>query len=892
MKFKFSLLFLFFTMITFAQKATITGTISDKDLNNEALPFANIVLKGSATGTTTDLQGKYKLSVPSGIHILVFSFLGYETKEVKITIHAGETKEINETLGSGSVTMEDVVVKATVSREKETALLLEQKNAVEMKQVIGAQEMSRKGISDAQAAITKISGISKQEGVKNVFVRGLGDRYNSTSLNGFPIPSEDPEYKNISLDFFGTDIIKNISVNKVFNSSKISDVGGANIDISSKELNTSSVFSLDLSTGSNTRVLGTDFKQQTGVDYWGISNTINPGLTNQKYNFPNKLTPITNQSPYNHSFGLTVGKKIRFGENSFTAFLVGSHSTDFNYTKQFLKNTTTTGVIFRDQVGDKFSRSINQLGLLNLSLKLNKYRFDYNGMIIHNNNQYYSKFYGVDNDKFQGGIDDKGLMIRQQNNDNLLIVNQLLTQFQLGKNTNFNAGLSYNITSGKEPDRKVNNLTQRTETDFVFTGGDGRQTRTFLNLDETDLNTKLEISHRLNSKDTDDKSSVLKLGYNGRQVDDKFSATLYNFRAISGLYDENVNLDIVYGKQNFIDGKSTFDTNRDQYSAQKNIHSGYADLTYLITPKLTVNMGASIDYVNLAVQYNVNEGGTTGKSTIKNTFVLPNASLKWDASEKNSFRLASSKTYTLPQAKEISPYIYIDVNFNSQGNKDLKYSENYNLDAKWDFYISKSELFSLTGFYKHIQNPIARVEEGGSGGYLTYKNISNVAKVLGAEIEVRKNILETELHHYDTKLALGFNASYIYSKLTLDVLNTPKKETQLEGSSPFLVNFDLSSTFSKEEKSFTNTLVLNYFSDRIYTIGTLTYEDIIEKGVLGLDFISTSKINKHLAIKIKARNLLDPTYSLSRRGINGGENVVLKSFQKGINFSLGLTYDF
>ncbi|ANO49612.1 hypothetical protein B0A78_09690 [Flavobacterium columnare NBRC 100251 = ATCC 23463] len=892
MKFKFSLLFLFFTMITLAQKATITGTVSDKDLNNEALPFANVLLKGTSTGTTTDLQGRYNLIVPSGMHTLVFSFLGYETKEVKITVNTGEVKEINQILGSGSVTMEDVVVKATVSREKETALLLEQKNAVEMKQIIGAQEMGRKGISDAQAAVTKIAGISKQEGVKNVFVRGLGDRYNSTTLNGFPIPSEDPEYKNISLDFFGTDIIKNISVNKVFNSTKISDVGGANIDISSKELNTSSVVSLDLSTGSNTRVFNTDFKQQSGVDYWGISNITNPGLTSQKYNFPNKLNPTTNHLPYNHSLGLTIGKKIRFGENSFSAFLVGSHATDFSYTKQFVKNTTTTGVIFRDQVGDKFNRGINQLGLLNLSLKLNKFRFDYNGMAIHNNNQYYSKFYGLDNDKFQGGFDDKGLMIRQQNNDNLLIVNQLLAQFQLNKNTNFNAGVSYNITSGKEPDRRVNNLTQRNEKDFIFTGGDGRQTRTFLNLDETDLNTKLEVSHKLNNQNANDKTSFIKFGYNGRQVEDKFSATLYNFRAFSGIYNENINLDDSYNKQNFIDGKVTFDANKDQYNAQKNIHSGYGDLTYLVTPKLTINMGASIDYVNLAVQYNVNEGSTIGKSTIKNTFVLPNASLKWDASEKNSFRLASSKTYTLPQAKEISPYIYIDVNFNSQGNKDLKYSENYNLDAKWDFYISKSELFSLTGFYKHIQNPIARVEEGGSGGYLTYKNIANVAKVLGAEVELRKNILESQFHSYDAKLALGLNASYIYSKLTLDVLNTPKKETQLEGSSPFLVNFDLSSTLSKDDKNFTNTFVLNYFSDRIYTIGTLTYEDIIEKGVLGLDFISTSKINKHLAIKIKTRNLLDPTYSLSRRGINGGENIVLKSFQKGIHFSLGLTYDF
>ena len=62
-----------------------------------------------------------------------------------------------------------------------------------------------------------MAGVSKQEGVKNVFVRGLGDRYNATTFNGFPIPSEDPEYKNISLDFFSTDIIQTVGVNKAFN---------------------------------------------------------------------------------------------------------------------------------------------------------------------------------------------------------------------------------------------------------------------------------------------------------------------------------------------------------------------------------------------------------------------------------------------------------------------------------------------------------------------------------------------------------------------------------------------------------------------------------------------------------------------------------------------------
>lgn len=78
-----------------------------------------------------------------------------------------------------------------------------------------------------KGAVTKVAGISKQDGVKNVFVRGLGDRYNTTTFNGFPVPSEDPEYKNISLDFFGTDLIQSVGVNKAFTAGNGGDVGGA-----------------------------------------------------------------------------------------------------------------------------------------------------------------------------------------------------------------------------------------------------------------------------------------------------------------------------------------------------------------------------------------------------------------------------------------------------------------------------------------------------------------------------------------------------------------------------------------------------------------------------------------------------------------------------------------
>ncbi|MCR5860906.1 TonB-dependent receptor [Flavobacterium sp. J372] len=203
MKRQILFILLLITTLGFAQqKGTLTGTITDKDMNNETLPFASVSIKGTGIGENTDENGKYSLEVPAGSHVLVIAFMGYETVEVPFTIAAGETKTINRSLTSGSVTMEEVVIQATVNREKESALLMEQKNATEIKTNIGAQELTRKGVSDAAAAVTKVSGISKQEGNSGIFVRGLGDRYNGTFLNGLPLPSNEPENKNIALDLF------------------------------------------------------------------------------------------------------------------------------------------------------------------------------------------------------------------------------------------------------------------------------------------------------------------------------------------------------------------------------------------------------------------------------------------------------------------------------------------------------------------------------------------------------------------------------------------------------------------------------------------------------------------------------------------------------------------
>ncbi|MCB0468640.1 MAG: carboxypeptidase-like regulatory domain-containing protein, partial [Aequorivita sp.] len=199
MKTFLKLFFFLFTVLALAQESgSIVGKLTDTDYNNEPLPFANIFIKGTTIGVTSDMDGLYAIeNLKPGTYTVVFSFVGYETVEIPdVQVVANKVTNIDVPMGASAAALDEVVIKTTTRRESAVALLLEQKKAVGITQAIGAEDLSRKGVGDAEGAVTKVTGIKKQAGVKNVFVRGLGDRYNSTTLNELPLPSEDPEYKN------------------------------------------------------------------------------------------------------------------------------------------------------------------------------------------------------------------------------------------------------------------------------------------------------------------------------------------------------------------------------------------------------------------------------------------------------------------------------------------------------------------------------------------------------------------------------------------------------------------------------------------------------------------------------------------------------------------------
>ncbi len=900
--------FLSLCNLVFSQgKGVVSGIVTDKEMGGEPLPFANVFVKGTSIGGTTDFDGKYSLNVPAGNQTIVFSFVGYETIEKAVVVKEGQTITVNQLLGANQgVQLEEVKISASVSREKESALILEQKKAVSIKTSIGAQELSKKGVSNAAAAVTKTAGVSK--GAKNVVVRGLGDRYNSTTLNGLPLPSEDPEYKNISLSFFDTSIIQSVGINKVFSSDINGDVGGANIDIVSKDLRKKRVANLGVSLSGNSQTLAKkDFQTIDGTNRLGIQKLNHEVTDLNTYSFSNSFKPKTQNFQLNNSFSFNYGKKYSVGEEgTLSYFVVGGFSGAYNFTEGNVRQTTNDGVAepFRDMEFSQYTYNTSQLLMGNLKYKSGKgLDLAFNHLFIHNNKQSVGDYYGKDDPQEEG---DLVFLRRQQTNNNELYVNQLLAKYKFNDRLTVEGKGALNFVRGNEPDRRSNEYLIRNGETRPNTSSAGTNERYFSKLQENDYAAKGKLSYKLNANEDD--KSVFDFGADYRYTERLFAATIFNhdFTGNGPIIDIN-NPDATFNQASIDNNIFSLQTGRGRrnedagtfvpftYRGKRLVSGAFSNVVYQLGEKLILSGGVKFERAVQRVTYDTNIGSSRedGAAEIDKSYILPSFNVKYSFNEDNIFRLAASQTYTYPQFKETAPFKYQDINFASQGNPNLKPSDNYNLDIKYEHYMSSGELVSLTGFYKMIKNPISRSEISSAGNVLTYLNVGKDAYVYGVELEARKKLVDNEEKDYQLKA--GLNASYLYSRVNLNsnsIAQFQQSSSELEGATPFLLNADLAFTKKYENSEFTSSIVLNYFSDRVYSIGTRGFENIIEKGIPTLDLVSSLKLAKKYNFKLKLVNLLNPEFQTSRDGSVNKSSVVLRNYKKGVNISLGFSYDF
>jgi TonB-linked SusC/RagA family outer membrane protein len=105
----------FLSMSTLMAQKTVTGTVADAS-NGDPLVGANVIVKGTTTGTITDIDGNFSLGVPAGATVLEVSYIGYTDKEVSI---AGDITSVNVTLQTGELLEEVVVIGySPISRKK------------------------------------------------------------------------------------------------------------------------------------------------------------------------------------------------------------------------------------------------------------------------------------------------------------------------------------------------------------------------------------------------------------------------------------------------------------------------------------------------------------------------------------------------------------------------------------------------------------------------------------------------------------------------------------------------------------------------------------------------------------------------------------------------------
>lgn len=897
----------------FAQNGTVTGTILDKEFNNEPLAFANIIVKGTKQGTSTDVNGKYSISLKPGSYTLVIGYLGYETKEIPFTIKANEKKVINYTLEPSGVQLNDVEIVQVVSKEKESALLQEQLKAVEIKQSIGAQEMSRKGISDVAAAVTKTTGITKQEGSGNIFVRGLGDRYNSTTMNGLPIPSNDPEKKNISLDIFSTEILEYVSIDKVYNSKLFGDFAGGNVDIKTKDYSGKVFLKFDVGSKLNSNAMAEDaFLLKKGESSFGFSSASIPNNPLNEYQF-NSLG-YNEKTPYGGSYGISGGKSFSIGSSKLNLFATANHSNEFTSRNNGVAKGGINGdgtLINKDfENYSVIGFNTNTTAMSNIVLKINSgNKISYNSVFVNTSSLSKEQYYGYVADLANNG---NGLIIRNKYEKNTLFINQLLGENKLSEQNKLNWGVSYNTIDGSMPDRTQNTLNKVDGGYLINSQSFPNNHRYFQKLKENEIAANATFERKFSKKE-DEFLGKISFGYYGRYKTRDFEATQFNLKANSAylnvLVDPN-HLDDFYNATNYANGYfqiATFRGNYEipnalkpqTYSGNQYISAGFANTEYKFK-KLFASLGVRGEYIFQHVKWNTQLDPTGKKDEFDKIAFLPNLTLKYEVNEKQNLRLGLSKTYTLPQFKERALFVYEDVTEVKVGNPDLYASDDYNLDIKWEMFPKNEELISVTAFGKYIQNPINEVTIASSTNDISYINTGNYGYVIGGELELRKILLT--LGKESKRITGGINASYFFSDQELNsnkIIKETKynvifnnKNDKFTGASDILLNADLSflSEWNNKENNVTSTIAYSYFSDRIYAIGTNGRGNLVDKSVGSLDFILKSKITKNLNLSFVAKNLLNPTIDRVQDNDNGAINVL--SYKKGYTFSFGTSYQF
>ncbi len=906
---KTSLLLLIISLLSFSsfsQSGIITGTVNDGEYN-DILPFANVIIKDSQRGALSDFEGKYSLELKPGIYTVQFSFVGYQTLEInEVIVKNGETIIVDVTLKASTAKLDEVIITTSLKRNTEASILHLQRNSVKLMDGLSLESIKNSGASDIASAVKNIPGVSVQRG-KYVYVRGLGDRYTKTSLNGVDVPGLDPDRNTLQLDLFPSSILENVIVSKSSTADQGADFTGGAINIVTKDIPNKEGYSASLGLGYNSDFhFNKNYLTYKGskTDFLGFDNGLrdNP-IPSQQYiplpqengevveiltkRFTKNLAARRETSFMDYNFSFTAGNQFDVGNNKLGYVAAISYRNETQYFSQYIdgqvfrKNVNPTIYELntdRTQQGEGGTNNVLISGIAGLSFKTEKSKYKFNILHIQNGESKASIFNQQNRIQNSNQIKKDNLIYTQRSITNLLLNGK--HSIDQESNWTLDWKLSPSLALVYDKDFRVTpfkvSIDELTgiETYTIEPSESGLPTRIYRDLNEGNIVSNIDI---INKHTFLGKEAKLKLGvgyaYKTRNfVVERFSFPLLNIvsdfangdpdqiLADQNIYDASINSGVFVRRDSGIS---------DTYDSQMSIASAYASEEFKITDWFQAVVGLRFEKFQLVYTGERQDGTKLNKATIldKSDF-FPSTNLIFDLNEEGSQKIRTSyaRTTARPSFKEASLAEIFDPINNTFfiGNINIQPTYINNFDLRYEKYGENGDFYAISGFYKSFKDPIELSFIRSATGQFTPLNLGD-AIVYGTEIEIRKNLgfipgLE--------KFRINTNLSLINSQQEFSDDEKANREDNLrsgevlddtrplQGQSPYLVNFGIDYT---NDNGWNAGLFYNVQGKTLQIVGSGDIPDVYTLPFNNLLFNASKTFgkNKNATISLKFENLLN-----------------------------------
>jgi outer membrane receptor for ferrienterochelin and colicin len=875
-------------------QTVVTGQVTDEKMN-EPLPGVYVLVSGSAKGCVTDNEGIYNLPLEEGTYTLEFRYISYQTTVTEPVIINGEPGKItmNVQMIPGEMSLEEVFVTARKNLETEKSLLSERRMSSAALENMGAREMNEKGISTVAEGVKKITGISLAE-TGQVFVRGLGDRYSTTTLNGMPIASPNPDNKLIPLELFPAGIIRNVTVSKVYNASSYADYSGAHIDISVKEHTGTDFFTINAGTGGSSGSVFSPFYRRKNKGGMLLSGNLSPEVKKMTANEFSSY--VRNNDPFETSFsvsgrmllpgingGIGMGKTWTSGRHK-TGLLI-SMNAGYSGTKEpdsYVSTINAQGTVLNAFNYDSYTTNLDIAALMHLSHEWGTAHYLSYSLLYARNAE--------DNYKEREGYDSEGIRLIGSNSvlhTYNLLNHQILYAWTSGTKWSVHAAFSYGMTGSYEPDRRQVMFRVDNGTLSLFKLNKQETMRYFGELEEQEAAAHIYAVYNLGER------ASLRFGasYKNKVRDYSSVRFYYNLNNLNPEITDIHNTDAYLNNANIADGTIIITKDaqpKSSYYAGQNVGGVYLQADMFPFTGMNINLGLRYEPSVQWVRYRT-DASIEKISSLKGHDIFPAINMKYGFGKDHFLRLALSRTVTRPLFIEMAPFLYKESYGSAEirGNESLVNGYNMNADLRYEVYGKNNNLFSATLYYKYLKTPIERVQESSGGSAVhSFRNASE-GMAAGIEVETRINLFPG--------LRTGFNASYMYTNVILPEgggIYTDSRRA-LQGASPYLINADLAYGWKvRKSDQITLTVLYNLQGPRIHAVGIYGMGNVMQMPLHTLDFVGIYNYADLWNIKVSAGNVLDSRVRYIQEVKTTGEFLTVESYKPGISFQIGFSYTF